>query len=80
MRRILHGLARLYSKVYPRRGGGRSVITFFSNPPYYGNARAVYEYIRSQGLDEKYDLELVWLVWPGADTRSLERNNVKYCN
>jgi len=60
------------------RGTG-NIITFYSDPPYSGNAKVIYDYIRSNRLDSKHGLELVWISRSESANRIYEKLNIKYC-
>ena len=77
IKRVLGVYAKLRcSRIFWR---DRRVVSFFSEPPYSGNARALYEYMKHEGVDKRYGLELVWLVQSKEWENILKRYGVDAC-
>ena len=81
LKEILHDAVKVYSRIYDIKNllNKNNIITFFSYPTYYGNAKAIYEYIRYNKLDVKYNMDLIWITNRIEDYNLLNKLNIKSC-
>jgi len=56
-----------------------NVVSFYSYPPYYGNAKAIYNYLKQLGIEKKFNIKLLWLVSDKKEEEILKGNSIDAC-